>query len=215
MVLVNAQSSQNVPGRKTDVPESQWWMKLHTYGLLGDSFRRPPAIEKVGTRWRLRDRPTQEASRSIQHRQKALTQRNVPLANVLSDISGVSGPAILAAILAGERDIGRWADLRDPGVPASREEVARSLEGNGREDVLFELPQAVDSYHFAQRQRRECEEQLQRYLASLPTRTIERPAPPVTPLPEPLRRPNLSGKKPAMHPLWICRANSNASQEWI
>ena len=135
VVLVNAQSSQNVPGRKTDVPESQGWMKLHTYGLLGDSFRRPPAIEKVGTRWRLRDRPTQEASRSIQHRQKALTQRNVPLANVLSDISGVSGPAILAAILAGERDIGRWADLRDPGVPASREEVARSLEGNWREDV--------------------------------------------------------------------------------
>ena len=99
------------------------------------------------------------------------------LANVISDVSGLSGQAIIDAILRGERDPVQLANLVDYRVKASREEVARSLEGNGRSDVLFELQQAVDSYHFAHRQMLECDEKLALYLSSLPTRTLETPAP--------------------------------------
>jgi hypothetical protein len=109
--------------------------------------------------------------------QKALTKMNVQLANVISDISGASGQAIIAAILHGERDPYKLADLADYRVKASREEVARGLEGNWRADVLFELQQAVDGYHFAHRQMQECDDKLRLYLASLPTRTLNIPAP--------------------------------------
>jgi transposase len=176
VVLVNAQHTKNVPGRKTDVQECQWLMKLHAYGLLRDSFRLPQDMEQVRTLWRLRDRHVKDAGRDVQHMQKALTKMNVQLANVISDISGKSGQAIISAILEGQRDPFELADLADYRIRASREEVARSLEGNWRADVLFELKQAVDSYEFAQRQIEECDEKLALYLASLPTRTLEHPA---------------------------------------
>jgi transposase len=175
VALVNAQHTKNVPGRKTDVQECQWLMKLHTYGLLRDSFRLQQDMESVRTIWRVRDRHVKEAGTAVQHMQKALTKMNIQLANVISDISGVSGQAILTAILQGERDPYQLADLADYRVQASREEVARSLEGNWRADVLFELQQAVDSYHFAHRQMQECDEKLQLYLASLPARLLDIP----------------------------------------
>lgn len=175
VVLVNAQHTKNVPGRKTDVQECQWLMKLHTYGLLRDSFRLQQDMEYVRTIWRLRDRHVKDAGRAVQHMQKALTKMNVQLANVISDISGVSGQAIISAILQGERDPYELAALVDYRVRASREEIARSLEGNWRADVLFELEQALDSYHFAHRQMQACDEKLALYLASLPARTLEFP----------------------------------------
>lgn len=175
VVVVNAQYTKNVPGRKTDVQEAQWLMKLHTYGLLPNSFQLEGEMGKVRTIWRLRDRHVQEAGRAIQHMQKALTKMNVQLANVISDISGTSGQAIIGAILKGERDPYKLAELRDCRVRASREEVAHSLEGNWREDVLFELQQAVDSHEFAQLQMRECDGQLEKYLGALPARTREEP----------------------------------------
>jgi hypothetical protein len=150
------------------VKECQWLMKLHTYGLLRDSFHLAKEMEGVRTVWRLRARHVEEAGRSIQHMQKALTKMNIQLANALSDLSGVSGQAIIGAILSGERDPYRLADLRDKRVKASREEVARSLEGNWREDVLFELGQAVAAYRFAHQQMQECDRQLESYLSQLP-----------------------------------------------
>lgn len=176
VVLVNAQHTKNVPGRKSDVQECQWLMKLHTYGLLRDSFRLQERMEGVRTIWRLRDRHVKEASRAVQHMQKSLTKMNIQLANVISDITGVSGQAIIAAILKGERDPWKLADLKHEMVKASREEVARSLEGNWRDDLIFELRQAVDSYHFAHQQMRDCDRQLESFLASLPARTLERPS---------------------------------------
>jgi hypothetical protein len=175
VVLVNAQHTKNVPGRKTDVQECQWLMKLHTYGLLRDSFRLAQGMEGVRTIWRLRDRHVKEAGRAVQHMQKALTKMNIQLANVLSDINGLSGQQIITAILNGQRDPWKLADLKDYRVRASREEVARSLEGHWREDVLFELQQAVDSYHFAQQQMQECDGKLENYLASLPARMLDIP----------------------------------------
>jgi transposase len=176
-VLVNAQHTKNVPGRKTDVQECQWLMKLHTYGLMRDSFRLQQDMEYVRTIWRLRDRHVKDAGRAVQHMQKSLTKMNVQLANVISDISGLSGQAIISAILQGERDPHALASLVNYRVKATREEVARSLEGNWRVDVLFELQQAVDSYHFAHRQMQQCDDKLTIYLASLPTQTLDNPAP--------------------------------------
>src|SRR5436309_15075271 len=113
--------------------------------------------EGVRTIWRLRDRHVKEAGRAVQHMQKALTKMNIQLANVISDISGVSGQAIIEAILKGEQDPYRLADLKHERIQASREEVARSPEGNWRKDVSLELQQAVGSYHFAHRQMQECD----------------------------------------------------------
>jgi transposase len=166
--LVNARGTKNLPGRKSDVQECQWLMKLHTYGLLRNSFRPPEQIRAIRTIWRQRDRLVRDAGRAIQQMQKALTIMNIQLANAISDISGVTGLAILRAILNGQRDPWELAKLRDPRIHASAEEVAHSLQGNWREDVLFELEQVVDGYDFYQKQITACEQQLQKYLAVLP-----------------------------------------------
>lgn len=168
--LTNARDTKNLPGRKTDVQESQWLLKLHTYGLLRNSFRPPEEIRNVRTIWRLRGRHVQEAAREIQHMQKALTTMNVQFANAISDLSGVTGQTILRAILKGERDPYKLAEMKDYRIRASNEEIARSLEGNWQEDVLFELQQAMDAYDFIQGQLAGCDQQLRRYVAALPDR---------------------------------------------
>jgi transposase len=162
--LVNARDTKNLPGRKTDVQESQWLMKLHTYGLLRNSFRPPQEIRTLRTYWRQRHDLVRSAGRHIQRMQKVLTQMNIQLANVLSDVSGVTGQAIIKAILAGERDPHELAAFRDSRVKASEEEIARSLEGNWQEDLLFVLQQEQEGYEFCQKQMAECDHQLQRYL---------------------------------------------------
>jgi len=146
--LVNARETKNLPGRKSDVQESQWLMKLHTYGLLRNSFRPSQEIRTLRTYWRQRNDLVRAAGRHIQRMQKALTQMNIQLANVLSDVSGMTGQAIIQAILAGERDPHKLAVFRDPRVKASEEQIARSLEGNWEEDLLFVLKQEQDGYEF-------------------------------------------------------------------
>src|SRR6476660_6843214 len=162
--LVNARDTKNLPGRKSDVQESQWLMKLHTYGLLRNSFRPSQEIRVMRTYWRQRNDLVQSAGRHILRMQKALTQMNLQLANVLSDVSGVTGQAIVKAILAGERNPWKLAEFRDKRVKASEEEIARSLEGNWQEDLLFLLKQEQDGYEFCLRQMAECDERLQQYL---------------------------------------------------
>ena len=162
--LVNARETKNLPGRKSDVQESQWLMKLHTYGLLRNSFRPPQEIRTLRTYWRQRGDLVRAAGRHIQRMQKALTQMNIQLANVLSDISGKSGQAIITAILQGERDGGELAALCDGRVQASQEEVAGSLEGNWQDDLLFVLQQEQDGYEFCQKQMAECDRHLEQCL---------------------------------------------------
>jgi len=162
--LVNARDTKNLPGRKSDVQESQWLMKLHTYGLLRNSFRPSQEIRTMRTYWRQRNDLIRAAVSHIQRIQKALTQMNIQLGNVLSDVSGVTGQAILKAILAGERDPHQLAALRDPRVKASEEQIARYLEGNWQEDLLFVLKQEQEAYEFCQQQMAECDRQLQQYL---------------------------------------------------
>src|SRR6516225_9936962 len=162
--LVNANATKNLPGRKSDVQESQWLMKLHTYGLLRNSFRPSQDIRTMRTYWRQRHDLVRAAGRHIQRIQKALTQMNIQLANVLSDVAGMTGQAIIKAILAGERDPYQLAALRNWRVKASEEEIACSLEGNWQEEQLFVLQQEQDGYQFCLKQMAECDQRLQQYL---------------------------------------------------
>jgi len=162
--LVNARDTKNLPGKKTDVQESQWLMKLHTYGLLRNSFRPSEQIREMRTYWRQRNDLVRSAARHVHRMQKALTQMNIQLANVISDVTGVTGQAIIKDILAGERDARRLAAHRDGRIKASVDEIARSLQGNWRKDLLFQLKQEQAQYEFCQEQIADCDAQLEKYL---------------------------------------------------
>jgi transposase len=165
--LVNARHTKNLPGRKTDVQECQWLLQLHTFGLLNNSFRPPEEICVLRAYWRQRAEHVASASTCIQRMQKVLTEMNVQLANVISDISGLTGLTIIQAILAGERDRYKLADLANFRIQASREEVARSLEGNWRKELLFILQQELNLYQTYQQQIAECDTALAAHLQTL------------------------------------------------
>jgi transposase len=169
--LVNARHTKNLPGRKSDVQECQWLMKLHTYGLLNNSFRPSEEICVLRTYWRQRDEHVKSASASIQRMQKVLTEMNVQIANVITDISGVTGMAILNAILGGERDRYKLAALADPHVQASKKEIAKSLEGNWRPELLFVLRQQMQTYITYQKRIEECDEALAAQLRTMEDQT--------------------------------------------
>lgn len=168
--LVNARDTKNLPGRKSDVQESQWLLKLHTYGLLRNSFRPTSEIRVLRTYWRQRAEHIHTATERVQRMQKALTQMNLQLANVIADIMGLTGQKILRAILAGERDADKLAELRHGRIQASHEEVVSSLTGNWLEELLFGLKQELERYDFCQRQIRECDQEIEKHLGTLPSR---------------------------------------------
>jgi transposase len=165
--VVNARETRNMPGRKSDVQECQWILKLHVYGLLKNSFRPEEEICTLRTIWRQREQHIGDASRCTQHMQKALTQMNLQLANVISDISGWTGQAIISAILQGERDPAKLAQLRDARVKASEEVICKSLQGNWRPELLFVLKQEFESYKTFQQKIAECDEELQQHYQRL------------------------------------------------
>jgi len=144
--LVNARHGKNVPGRKSDVLDCQRLQQLMRFGLLRGAFR--PQGEVCALRCVARQRamlPRYQA-RHIQHMQKALAQMNIQLARVISDVAGDTGQKIIRAILAGERDGATLAKLRNVRIRASEADIAKSLQGNWREEHLFALKQAVALY---------------------------------------------------------------------
>ena len=181
--LVNAQHTKNVPGRKSDIQECQWLLKLHAFGLLNNSFQPSDEIRIARTLWRHRGNLVAEASSVVQRMQKVLTEMNVQLSNVLSDISGVSGMKIIQAILGGVRDPGELAALVEPGVKATPEDIVKSLEGNWREELLFVLRQHVEFYQIYQKKIRACDLQLRKHLQSLGSK-LDLQAQPLGPRPK-------------------------------
>ena len=188
--LVNARDTKNLPGRKTDVQECQWILKLHVYGLLRNSFCPAENIRVMRSYWRQRQQHVSDAARNVQHMQKAMTQMNVQLANAISDISGTTGQAIIDAILDGERNPERLAELSDPRIKASRQTVAASLEGNWKQEQLFNLRQAQKTYRHFQKQIEECDQEIEKHFA-----TIEAKADPET-LPKVKRTKRPRGNAP-------------------
>jgi len=165
--LVNARHYKNVPGRKTDVCDSAWLQYLHAVGLLQGSFRPEQRICAFRTVLSHRSALVQFASQHIQHMQKSLDQMNVQVHRVLSDITGVSGLAIVDAILAGERDGHRLAALRDGRVRASEETIVAALESDYRAEHLFTLRQSLEGYRHYQSQIADCDGELRRMLDRL------------------------------------------------
>jgi len=178
VLLVEPRQARHAPGRpKSDVLDCQWLQRLHSYGLLSGSFR--PAEQIVVLRSYLRQRQMliRYAAQHVQHMQKALEQMNVKLAEVVSDISGLTGLAIIRAILAGERNPLELAKLRNVNCKRAEAEIARALYGHWRAEHLFALKQAVTLYDGYREQLRLCDEQLQAYLATFADQSQGRPRP--------------------------------------
>lgn len=167
--LVNAHYLKRVPGRKSDVTDCQWIQYLHSVGLLRGSFRPPEEICAIRTLWRHRGSLLQMASEHILHMQKSLSQMNVQVHHVLSDITGTSGQAILDAILSGERDPVVLAGLCHVRVKSPREKVARALEGDYRPEHLFTLKQSLDGYRYYQKAIAELDREIARLMQALPS----------------------------------------------
>jgi len=155
--LVNPRATKQVSGRKSDVLDCQWIWQLMSYGLLKGAFRPPDEICELRSFVRQRGRLTKDSARVTQQMQKALTEMNVQLDNVLSDITGKTGMAILRAIIAGERDGEQLARFRDRRVKADEATIARSLRGNWRAEHLFALAQALERYNLFQAQIAACD----------------------------------------------------------
>ena len=139
VMLVDPRRIKNVPGRKTDVLDCQWLQQLHTYGLLSGAFRPDGEIRRLRSYLRQRTMLVEYASHHIQHMQKALTQMNVKLQHVISNITGQTGMDIIEAIVGGERDPRKLAQLRNYRIKADEATIAKSLQGHWREEHIFEL----------------------------------------------------------------------------
>ena len=175
VMLVDPSRIKNVPGRKTDVLDCQWLQQLHTYGLLSGSFRPEGEIRCLRSYLRQRAMLVEYASHHIQHMQKALTQMNVKLQHVISNITGKTGMTIIEAIVGGERNPRKLAALRDPRTRANEEIIARSLQGHWREEHIFELTQALELYRTYQDKIAQCDREIERQLGRFEDRSNGEP----------------------------------------
>jgi transposase len=180
VMLVNARDVHNVRGRKSDVMDCEWLRELHSVGLLRPSFRPAAAIVPLRSFMRQRETLVEEASARIHRMQKALTQMNVMLHVVVTDITGETGLKIVRSILAGERDPEQLAAHRDHRCHASHAELVAALSGNYRAEHLFALKQNLAAYEFLLKQIAECDNEIE---ASLTTLANKQP-PPTAPLPD-------------------------------
>lgn len=163
--LINPADSKNLPGRKTDVQDCQWIQQLFSYGLLRKSFVPPDIVRKLRVYTRMREDKLQMASSHINHMQKALVEMNIRLPEVLSQTHGVSGMAMIKAILSGERDAKTLlsyctSDL----IKRKGADILLALEGNYKEEYLFELQQAFDGYMFYLSQVANCDDEIEKIL---------------------------------------------------
>jgi len=178
--LVNARYYQNVPGRRTDVCDCQWLQYLHSVGLLRASFRPAQQVCVLRALLRHRDHLIQLASTHVLHMQKALSQMNLQIHHVISDITGLTGLAILDAILAGERDPKALAQLRNPRIKAAEGTIIKALVGDYRPEHLFTLGQSLAAYRYYQRLLTDCDGEIERQLGRFPDR-VDAKAKPLTP----------------------------------
>jgi transposase len=146
VMLVGGNQTKNVRGRKTDVLDCMWIQKLHSLGLLSGSFLLNDAIEELRTYYSHRLHLIEQAAKYISKMQKSLRLMNLRLDIAIRDIVGKSGLAIIEAILAGRRNPEYLASLVDIRVKKSHAEIAASLNGEWREELLYELRSSLDLY---------------------------------------------------------------------
>jgi transposase len=195
VVLVDARRAKHVPGRKSDVQDCQWLQQLHSYGLLQAAFRPEDAICRLRTLQRHRKSLVECAAMWVLHLQKALTEMNLHLHHVLTDLTGQSGLAILEAILAGERNPRTLAGLVNRRVKQSQEQIEAALTGDYRAEALFVVDQALQSYRHLQQQIAQCDLAIEKQVAALgdcptppPQGEPREPVPAATPPPSRRRK---------------------------
>ena len=188
--LVNARHVKAVPGRKSDWNDAQWLQKLHSLGLLQGSFRPDAQIRTLRTLVRYRAELIERRAPHINHMIQALKHMNLQLTLVLTDITGVTGLAILRAIVAGERDPHTLAELRQPGCKHSQDEIVKALTGNWDAAQLFVLQQALELFDYYTSKIAECDTKVEQHYKTMDSRGEEEAA-----LPDlPRAKPNTKSK---------------------
>jgi transposase len=179
--LVNGRAMRNVPGRKSDIQDCQWLQELHSYGLLRRCFIPDDITRQLRTYSRLRQDHLSLASQHIQHMQKAFDSMNIKLHNVISQINGTSGLRIVKAIINGETDPTKLAELCENSILKKKKQlVISSLNGNYRDDYIFALEQALDAYQFYLDKAFLCDKKIEELL-ELITKDKEEPKKIITP----------------------------------
>ena len=173
VLLVNARHVKNVSGRKSDVLDCQWLQQLMSYGLPRGAFRPADEVCALRTLSRQREMLLKSQARHVQHMQKALTQMNIQLANVIADVVDETGQKILRAIIAGERDGHALAAMKNTRIRAGTEQIAKSLQGNWRAEHLFALKQALALFDFYGTQLTECDREIEQQLQRLHVTTLQ------------------------------------------
>jgi transposase len=179
VLLIDPRQAKRVPGRpQTDRLACKWLQRLHTYGLLAGAFRPEAHVGVLRSYLRPRQMLLTYAAHHIQPMHKALEQMNLQLTQVVSEITGVTGMAILKAIIAGERDPVTLAKLRNPHCHHTEDDIAKALQGTWRAEHLFALQQAVALYDCYHQQMTQCDQQIKAHLATFDDKSAGQPLPP-------------------------------------
>lgn len=166
--LVNGRSVRNVPGRKSDVKDCQWFRQLHTYGLLTKSFIPDDKTRVLRSYMRLRQDHIRASTTQINLMQKALTQMNIRLAEVINDVTGASGMRMIERILEGETDPNVLLMLCEQSIIKTKKDlVLKALEGHYREEHLFALKQAHLSWKHFNKLIYECDKEIEKLLLEI------------------------------------------------
>lgn len=167
VILVNAHHVKNVPGRKSDVSDARWLQQLHSFGLLKACFQPDNLTRSLRNYVRQRKSIVRQMGSETQRMQKALEQMNIKLNNVIRDITGKTGVAIIEKILEGERDPEKLAQYRDYRIKANKETLIKSLQGNWREEQIFNLKLAFEHYNFLMQQLIKCDFESEKVIAQM------------------------------------------------
>lgn len=171
--LANARHVKNVPGRKSDVQDCQWLQQLHSYGLIQGSFRPDDQMCILRSYVRQRKNLTESATTHINRMQKALVQMNIQLHKVISHITGVTGMQIIKAIIEGERNPNKLAELRDVRIKSDKSAIAKALTGDYREEHLFALQQEFELYNVYQEKIAECDKNIENHYKTFEAKSDE------------------------------------------
>lgn len=177
VLLVSGQHTRNIKGKKTDVQDCVWIQRLHSLGLLSGSFLPAEHVQQLKTYYYHRQHLIEQMSKYTNKLQKAFRLMNIRLDVVLNDITGQSGQAIMDAILAKERDPERLAALVSKRVRKSRQEIAKSLQGNWREDLLFEVKECLFLYRLYEKKLKECDKHLEKVFGPMQVHQVNEPIP--------------------------------------
>jgi transposase len=202
VLLVDTRPLSRVPGRKSDAEDCQWLQTLHSHGLLRGAYRPSEQISELRTIVRQKAVLVRQQADWIRRMHKCLDQMNVRVHHAVKDTKGVTGMAMLRAIVAGARDPRNLAKLRDPGCQKSEAEMVELLTGNWRSDHLFNLKQHLTMYDSAASQIAVYEEEIQRRMQEVtPAGRKDVKAPPLANIEKrkTMKRRDQEGKRQALY----------------